>query len=83
MSRRAAAAAGAAVPARPLLTPEETAVAIGVSLSTFVRMQQRREGPPAMRLGARIKRYRAEDVEAYKERLAAEGGATPKRRGRR
>jgi predicted DNA-binding transcriptional regulator AlpA len=76
MTRRAAAAAGAAAPARPPLTPEETATALGVSFSTFARMEKRGHAPPAMRLGARLKRYRPDDVEAFKQRLAVKGGAT-------
>jgi predicted DNA-binding transcriptional regulator AlpA len=63
------------VPARRALTTERTAAAIGISISTLIRMAQRGEGPPRLRTGKHTIRYLVSDVEKYLR--AAREGATP------
>lgn len=53
-----------------LLTPNEVADALGVTVGTLNNLRYRGEGPDFIKLGHRTIRYRQEDIEAWIESRA-------------
>ena len=49
----------------PLLETRDAAKELGLSPRTLEGWRRRREGPPYLKFGRRVK-YRPEDIEAYK-----------------
>lgn len=52
-------------PELELLTPQEVAALLGVSLDTVSQWRFRRTGPPFIRVGNRFVRYVRADVDAW------------------
>lgn len=50
----------------PLLTSSEAAALLGVSPTDLARLRQTKNGPRAIRIGRRIIRYEAADLEAWR-----------------
>lgn len=57
------------------LTATETAHRLGISARTLYRMAQGGSGPPWVRVSARRRRYRVQDVEAWEQEQQQQGGA--------
>ena len=55
----------------PLMSADDVAQRLGVSVVTLWRMRTAGEFPAPMTIGRRLKRWRPEDVEAYIEARAA------------
>jgi excisionase family DNA binding protein len=53
-----------------LITEQELARLLSVSLSTVKRLRASGEGPPVIRIGKRAIRYRRSDVQAWLRRQA-------------
>ena len=66
---------GSLVPSDPLLSPEEVARYLGLPVKTLFQWRYKGVGPRALRVGRHL-RYRADDVEAWLERVG-----DPDRRG--
>lgn len=56
-----------------LMTEQDLARLLNVSLSTVKRLRAEGEGPDFIRIGKRAIRYRREDVDAWLQRRAQEG----------
>jgi len=52
-------------PRTTLLTPQETAQILGVSMGTLAQWRSQRRGPPFVKIEGRLVRYRLADLEAY------------------
>ena len=64
----------AATTRRRLMTPEELAEYLGVSLHCVYAWSSRGDGPKVVRVGARL-RYRPADVEQWLDRVTDSGTA--------
>lgn len=58
----------------PLAAPEQVAEHLGVPVSTLYQWRHRGVGPRGIKVGRHV-RYRWEDVEAWLEQKAREGGS--------
>lgn len=65
--RRPRSSQGSPPSPEPLLDVPSLASFLGVSPKTVYRWQEHSEGPPAIRLGGRLLRWRREDVDAWLE----------------
>jgi predicted DNA-binding transcriptional regulator AlpA len=54
-----------AISSRALLSPQELAVLLNVTMSCVVAWRNRRQGPPYTRISARCIRYNFDDVQAW------------------
>lgn len=59
---------------RPLAGPEQVAEHLGVPVSTLYQWRTRGVGPRGIRVGRHV-RYRWEDIEAWLDKKAHEGGS--------
>ena len=56
-----------------LLSPHQAAARLGISATTLKRMRLRGDGPPFLRLSARVVRYSADGLQRWLDRRTSEG----------
>ena len=57
-----------------LMTPQDVAAALAITMRDVRRMRDAKRGPDWLRLSHKTVRYRRKDVEAWLERCRHEGG---------